>query len=162
MDSQEGSGILLMLESIDKRLRDLDEKIVGKEKFNQFREDTDTKLSDLYNKYNDVHEKCTVVITAQNAVATKEEIARSEEKTLEKAKKYDEEIHETLDSIKTDIKELNKKMGFLDFSWCSLNWLWRNKKGATLIFTFATLWLYIIDTIARGIQWTYFPPRLGP
>jgi hypothetical protein len=138
--SDSGEGILLLIESIDRRLGTMDEKlgsIVGVDRCTSYREkcqtDNEIKFSDLYEKYNAVHEVCTRVDTKQESQATKEDLVRTERAAYDAARLSDEDYARKMaDSIRSELMKM---------SWCTIKDIMKNSRVAQVV-----IGLFLIDS----------------
>lgn len=172
--------ILTMFESISKQLdkqssadavRDekidkLMERVVGWERCAAFREDCETRHMKLYDAFlsrlGAVEGICNEFNSTKNGIVNNADLLISENKVVEQSKLADNELMKEILVIKEGIRKIENKFIVFDWSMCSVNWLWQNKKAVSAALMFISLWFYGVDAFARWSQWSFFPPSIGP
>ena len=125
------------------------EKQVGWGRCTSFREQC---ASENGRKFDDIfHQLSDLKSTAQDYVSCKDGVSTA-----------NGDIKNELKSLRESVDKINNVFVIFKFSRCSVGWIWANKRTVSAIFIFITVWFYLMDTIARWSQWTFFPPRIGP
>jgi hypothetical protein len=172
--------ILTMFESITKQLdkqsvsdsvRDekidkLMERVVGWERCAAFREDCENRHMKMYdgisNRLEAVEGVCNEFNSIKRGITNDTDLLMSENKMVEQAKIADNELMKEILVIKEGIRKIENKFVVFDWSMCSVNWLWQNKKAVSAALLFISVWFYGVDAFARWSQWSFFPPSIGP
>jgi hypothetical protein len=149
--SFEDNNVVMLFKSIERQVTDINEsykelliKMVGWDKCANLRS---TCQHDVNNKFSDVFTRLKSIEVQLPTVATGPDLAQAER-----------DYRESDEKILKEIQKINSKLVIFEFSWCSANWLWSHKKGATGFIIVASAWLYLIDCFARWSQWSLFPP----
>ncbi len=80
-------------------------------------------------------------------------LTRAECSVLDRARDEDGKMWNKMDKIEKDIRKINDKLVIFNFSRCTLVWIWNNKKGVAALFTFLSLWFFVIDWASRYAYW---------
>ena len=166
-DMQEMRGLYKEMHELHNKMA---ENLVGWNRCTSLRErcvlENGEKFKDIFHQLEDLNNVAQDYKSCKENVATPLALSCAEESAVKRAKEEDAKIITEFKTefftLRESVDQIKNVFVLFKFSRCSAKLLWTNKRVVSSLFVFITVWFYLMDTIARWSQWTFFPPKIGP